>query len=80
MRLYLDDILPTALAVFFIIAAIAIVAADYSGRYEYETTDGEKGIAAHCGAPYRGVPYCRLDDGTEVYGIKQYKKIEEGKE
>lgn len=74
MRLYLDDILPIALTIIFILFAIAITSDDYSGRYEYETLDGEKGIAAHCASPYRNVPYCRLDDGTMVYGIKEYKK------
>lgn len=35
-------------------------------------------ISFNCGLPRGEVPYCRLDDGTEVYGIKKYKKIEEG--
>lgn len=75
-----DILAPIALTIFFAILAIVIIAADYAGTYEYETVDGEKGTAAHCGCPYRGVPYCRLDDGTEVYGIKEYRRTPKEKE
>lgn len=62
--------------VLLIVSLISLEAVDIvTHQYEYETTDGEAGIAEYCTTPYRGVPYCRLDDGTEVYGIKQYKKV-----
>lgn len=62
--------------VLLMVSVISLRAIDtVTHRYEYETTDGEAGIAEYCVTPYRGVPYCRLDDGTEVYGIKQYKKV-----
>lgn len=42
-------------------------------EFEYETVNGETGIAKYCKTPFRGVPYCRLDDGTRIYSIKKYK-------
>lgn len=47
-------------------------------QYEYETIDGDVGIARYC-ETYRGIPHCTLDDQTQVFGIKQYKMIQEEK-
>lgn len=75
------DIFPIALTVLFIIIVIILrVETYYTGGYEYETIDGEKGTAVLCETPYRGVPYCELDDGTAVYGIKKYKRATEEEE
>lgn len=69
-------ILIIAVAVFLFIVAIVLTINDYMVRsYEYETIDGEKGTATYCTDPYREIPYCILDDGTKLYGIKQYKKV-----
>lgn len=51
-------------------------------KYEYETLDGEKGMALYC-YPInrtRQNPYCVLEDKTKVFDIKKFKKIDEGKE
>lgn len=51
-------------------------------KYEYETLDGEKGMALYC-YPInrkRENPYCVLEDKTKVFDIKEFKKIDEGKE
>ena len=51
-------------------------------KYEYETFDGEKGMALYC-YPInrkRENPYCVLEDKTKVFDIKEFKKIDEGKE
>lgn len=64
-------------AIFLFIVAIALTINNYMVRsYEYETIDGEKGTATYCIDPFREIPYCVLDDGTKLYGIKQYKKIQ----
>lgn len=50
-------------------------------KYEYETFDGEKGMALYC-YPInrtRQNPYCVLEDKTQVFDIKKFKKIDEGK-
>jgi hypothetical protein len=73
------DIFPLVIVAFLIIVVIVLSASSYTGSYEYETIDGEKGIAVYCEA-FRGVPYCALDDGTAVYGIKKYKKVAEEEE
>ena len=70
-----------AIAIFLLIIAIMLTINDYTVRsYEYETIDGEKGIATYCIDPYREIPYCILNDGTKLYGIKQYKKVQKKKE
>lgn len=46
-------------------------------KYEYETLDGEKGMALYC-YPInrkRENPYCVLEDRTEIYNIKTMKRI-----
>ena len=63
-------------AIILLIVAIALIINDFMSSYEYETIDGEKGSATYCINPYRGIPYCILDDGTKLYGIKQYKKVQ----
>lgn len=73
-------ILTMAVAIFFLIVAIALTINDYMSSYEYETIDGEKGTATYCINPYREIPYCVLDDGTKLYGIKQYKKVQKEEE
>ena len=73
-------ILAMAAATFFLIVAIALIINDCMSGYEYETIDGEKGTATYCTNPYRGIPYCILDDGTKLYGIKQYKKVQREEE
>lgn len=73
-------ILTMAVAIFFLIVAIALTINDYMSSYEYETIDGEKGTATYCTNPYRGTPYCILDDGTKLYGIKHYKKVQKEEE
>lgn len=73
-------ILTIAVAIFFLIVGTALTINDYMSSYEYETIDGEKGTATYCINPYREIPYCILDDGTKLYGIKQYKKVQKGKE
>lgn len=73
-------ILTMAVAIFLLIVAIAPTINDYMSSYEYETIDGEKGTATYCINPYRGIPYCILDDGTKLYGIKQYKKVQKEEE
>lgn len=73
-------ILTMAVAIFLLIVAIALTINDYMSSYEYETIDGEKGTATYCINPYRGIPYCILDDGTKLYGIKQYKKVQKEEE
>ena len=70
-----------AVAIFLFIVAIALTINDCMIRsYEYETIDGEKGTATYCINPYREIPYCILDDGTKLYGIKQYKKVQKEEE
>lgn len=72
-----DEIVLFILTVVFIgsmVVLSCIVKTAY--QYEYETIDGDVGIARYCDT-YRGIPYCVLDDKTQVYGIKQYKIIEE---
>lgn len=51
-------------------------------KYEYETLDGEKGMALYCYPinKKRENPYCVLEDRTQVFDIKKFKKIDEGKE
>lgn len=69
-----------AVAIFLLIIAIALTINDYTvSYYEYEMIDGEKGTATYCIDPYREIPYCMLDDGTKLYGIKQYKKVQRSK-
>lgn len=48
-------------------------------KYEYETFDGEKGMALYCYPINRNRqnPYCVLEDRTEVFDIKEFKKIDE---
>lgn len=48
-------------------------------KYEYETFDGEKGMALYCYPINRNRqnPYCVLEDRTEVFDIKEFKKIGE---
>ena len=50
----------------------------YSYYYEYESVDGEKGVAINCHGATRRIPQanCLLEDGTKVYGVKSFKKIE----
>lgn len=50
----------------------------YSYYYEYESVDGEKGIAVSCYGATKVIPQanCLLEDGTKVYGVKSFKKIE----
>lgn len=80
-----DFIIDLAIMLLIVIAVIALVGAiglreRAMYQYEYETTDGDSGIAVSCGVPLRGLPYCVLDDGTRVYGLKQYKKVSREKE
>ena len=51
-------------------------------KYEYETFDGERGVALYCYPINRSRqnPYCVLEDRTQVFNIKKFKKINEGKE
>lgn len=49
-------------------------------EYEYETVDGETGVATYCDTPLRSVPYCVLDDGTRIYSIKKYKVLKKEQE
>lgn len=46
-------------------------------KFEYETLEGEKGMAVNCHGSSRVVPspYCVLEDGTEIYNIKTMKRI-----
>lgn len=48
-------------------------------KYEYETFNGEKGMALYCYPINRNRqnPYCVLEDRTEVFDIKEFKKIGE---
>ena len=48
-------------------------------KYEYETFDGEKGMALYCYPINRNRqnPYCVLEDRTQVFNIKEFKKIDE---
>ncbi len=48
-------------------------------KYEYETFDGEKGMALYCYPINRNRenPYCVLEDRTQVFDIKEFKKIGE---
>ena len=50
-------------------------------KYEYETFDGERGVALYCYPINRSRqnPYCVLEDRTQVFNIKKFKKINEGK-
>ena len=50
--------------------------------YEYETFEGERGVALYCYPINRSRqnPYCVLEDRTQVFNIKKFKKINEGKE
>lgn len=80
-----DLIIDGILIIFMVIAVMALVGTinlreREMYQYEYETIDGDSGIAVSCGTPYRGVPYCVLDDGTRVYGLKQYKKVSKEEE
>lgn len=73
--------LTIVVAIFLLIIAIVLTINDYTvSYYEYETIDGEKGTATYCIGPYREIPYCVLDDGTKLYGIKQYKKVQKEEE
>lgn len=72
--------LTMVVAIILLIVAIALTINDYMVSYEYETIDREKGTATYCTDPYREIPYCILDDGTKLYGIKQYKKVQKGEE
>ena len=40
--------------------------------------DGEKGVAVSCYGATKVIPQanCLLEDGTKVYGVKSFKKIE----
>ena len=51
-------------------------------KYEYETFDGEKGMALYCYPinKKRENPYCVLKNKTEVFDVKKFKKIDEDKE
>lgn len=73
-------ILTMLVAMTLLIVAIALTINDSMSSYEYETIDGEKGTATYCTNPYREIPYCILDDGTKLYGIKQYKKVQKEEE
>ena len=82
-KIYLFDffiILTMIITMIFLLVAIALSVNDFMTGYEYETIDGEKGTATYCINPYRGIPYCILDDGTKLYGIKQYKKVQKEEE
>lgn len=68
--------LTIVVAIILLIAGITLTINDSMASYEYETIDGEKGTATYCTDPYREIPYCILDDGTKLYGIKQYKKVQ----
>lgn len=48
-------------------------------KYEYETFDGKKGMALYCYPTNRNRqnPYCVLEDRTEVFDVKEFKKIGE---
>ena len=72
--------LTIVVAIILLIAGITLTINDYMVSYEYETIDGEKGTATYCTDPYREIPYCVLDDGTKLYGIKQYKKVQKEEE
>ena len=72
--------LTIVVAIILLIAGITPTINDYMASYEYETIDGEKGTATYCTDPYREIPYCVLDDGTKLYGIKQYKKVQKEEE
>ena len=75
-----DAILLFILTVVFIGTMVVFSCIDQTAyQYEYETIDGDVGIARYCDT-YRGVPHCVLDDKTQVYGIKQYKRILEEEE
>lgn len=74
-------VLTTMIAIILFIIAIALSINDYHmSSYEYETIDGENGTAEYCKDPFREIPYCILDDGTKLYGIKQYKKVQKKEE
>lgn len=80
-----DLIIDFIIAFLISVGVIALVGAINIGerntyQYEYETSDGDSGAAVSCGVPYRGVPYCILEDGTRVYGLKQYKKVLKSKD
>ena len=72
--------LTIVVAIILLIAGITLTINDSMTSYEYETIDGEKGTATYCTDPYRDIPYCILDDGTKLYGIKQYKKVQKEEE
>lgn len=66
-------LLLVAIFVFF----IALDNQSLEPKYEYETLDGEKGMALYC-YPInrkRENPYCVLEDRTEIYNIKRMKRI-----
>lgn len=46
-------------------------------KFEYETLEGEKGMAVDCYGSSRVTPspYCVLEDGTKIYSIKITKRI-----
>lgn len=71
-------------AIFLLLVAISGFHTALSNRllepkYEYETFDGEKGMALYCYPINRNRqnPYCVLEDRTEVFDIKEFKKIGE---
>lgn len=85
------DNIRTIISVIIAIAAIfllLIVISDFrtalsnrslEPKYEYETFDGKKGMALYCYPINRNRqnPYCVLEDRTEVFDIKEFKKIDE---
>lgn len=68
-------ILLVMLVMLCVVTVIISVLGETVIGYEYETVDGETGVAEYCDTPYRSVPYCLLDDGTRVYSIKKYKTM-----
>lgn len=80
----ITDIILLVLAVCAFIMAVLLAyeygshGRGYSYYYEYESVDGEKGVAVSCYGATKVIPQanCLLEDGTKVYGVKSFKKIE----